>query len=323
MSDDSEMPSIGDCRDGDVLVCMGDDRPDQWAGWLEELVDEFNSLREVATAHDLACWPAPGCNDLGDWSDFCTELGVNLSRQFWEGSMVSGQFVMGWVKKSAVGAARKRGHSLVKKLRRNLVAELKARGIQELKGLQVLDEVISRTQYDRDALLEEVSNLQASLAKAKAEASHLQGSLNAVKEDAGRVAGLSRFVLGVVRGGQDVLIHGPLLRWSDGTILGLTKRGSVVLPNHSPHWPVLQELRGIGHPVVEVSEVTILGGWLSGPVYLQGSGDLSGWDDAWTDRRQLKRKFEVADPSKAQMLELVRNYLGGVGSGGLAGSLGH
>jgi hypothetical protein len=64
---------------------------------------------------------------------------------------------------------------LVKKRRRNLVAELKARGIQELKGLQDLDEVISRTQYDHDALLEEVSNLQASLATAKAEASHLQG----------------------------------------------------------------------------------------------------------------------------------------------------
>lgn len=314
MSDDSEIPSIGDCRDGDVLVCMGDDRPDQWAGWLEELVDEFNSLREVATAHDLACRPAPACNDLGDWSDFCTELGVNLSRQFWEGSMVSGHFVMGWVKKSEVSATRKRGHSLVKKFRRNLVAELKARRIQELKGLQDLDEVISMSQYDRDALVEEINNLKASLATAKAETAHLQGSLNAVKEDAGRVAGLSRFVLGVIRGGHDVLIHGPLLRWSDGTILALTKRGSVALPNHSPHWSVLQEMRSLGHPVVEVSEVTVLGGWLSGPVYLQGSGNLSGWDDAWTDRRQLKRKFEVADPAKAQMLELVGKYLSGGGS---------
>ena len=314
MSDDSEIPSIGDCRDGDVLVCMGDDRPDQWAGWLEELVDEFNSLREIATAHDLACRPAPASNDLRDWSDFCTELGVNLSRQFWEGSMVSGHFVMGWVKKSEVSATRKRGHSLVKKLRRNLVAELKARRIQELKGLQDLDEVISMSQYDRDALVEEVNNLKASLATAKAETAHLQGSLNAVKEDAGRVAGLSRFVLGVIRGGHDVLIHGPLLRWSDGTILALTKRGSVPLPNHSPHWSVLQEMRSLGHPVVEVSEVTVLGGWLSGPVYLQGSGDLSGWDDAWTDRRQLKRKFEAADPSKAQMLDLVGKYLSGVSS---------
>jgi len=64
---------------------------------------------------------------------------------------------------------------LAKRLRRNLVAELKALGIQKLKGLQDLDEVISRTLYDRDALLEEVSNLQASLATAKAMAFHLQG----------------------------------------------------------------------------------------------------------------------------------------------------
>jgi hypothetical protein len=79
------------------------------------------------------------------------------------------------------------------------------------------------------------------------------------------------------------------------------------------HWLVLQELRSLGHPVVEVSEVTILGGWLSGPVYLQGSGELSGWDDAWNDHREMNRKFEVADLSKAQLLVLVKEYLGRAG----------
>jgi hypothetical protein len=77
---------------------------------------------------------------------------------------------------------------------------------------------------------------------------------------------------------------------------------------------VLQELRSLGHPVVEVSEVTILGGWLSGPIYLQGSGELSGWDDAWGDHRKMNRKFEIADPSKAQMLVLVKEYLGRAGA---------
>ena len=314
MSDDADIPSIGDCRDGEILVCMGDYVPDQWAGWLEKLVHDFNYLREVATGQDLLCRVEPQGDDLGDWSDFCAVVGVSLTRQFWEGSMVSGYLVMGWVKKSEVSSARKRGHSLVKKLRRNLVAELKARRIQELKGIRDLEEVISRTQYDRDALLEEVGNLKVSLAKAKTEVSHLQSSLDAAKEDAIRLDGLSRFVLGVVQGGQDVLVHGPLLRWSDGTILALTKRGSVSLPTHSPHWSVLQELRSLGYPVVEVSEVTILGRWLSGPVYLKGSVDLAGWDDVWNDRSQLKRKFDVADPSKAEILDLVGKYLGGVGS---------
>jgi hypothetical protein len=77
---------------------------------------------------------------------------------------------------------------------------------------------------------------------------------------------------------------------------------------------VLQELRSLGHPVVEVSEVTILGGWLSGPIYLQGSGELSGWDDAWNDDRKMNRKFEIADLSKAQMLVLVKEYLGRAGA---------
>jgi hypothetical protein len=312
MSDDVDIPSIGTSREGAVLVCMGDDQPDQWAGWLEELVDEFNCLRDSATAHGLSLRVRSQGQDFGDWSDFCDAVGVNLKRQFWEGSLVSGQFVMGWVKETRVSSAKKRGESVVQKLRANLVADLKARRIEELKGIEDLDELISKVQNDRDALLEEVNNLKGSLASTEAQVAHLQAALKVAKEDAYRVARLGQFVLGVIRGGKGVLVDGPLLRWSDGTILALTKRGKVSLPDDSPHWLALQELRELGHPVVEVCEVTILGGWLSGPVYLHGSEGLSGWDDAWKDNRQLKRKFAVSasDHSKAQMLDTVVEYLG-------------
>ena len=314
MSDEADIPSIGDCRDGKVLVCMGDDQPDQWVGWLEELVDEFNVLRDAATAHGLLCRIDSQSLELGDWSGFCEEVGVELKREFWEGTLVSGHFVMGWLEKKKIGTARRRGGSLLKKLHRNLVVQLKAERIEELKGLKDLDELISRTENDREALLEEVGSLKSSLASSQAEASQLQGALTAVKADVDRVDGLNRFLLGVIRGGDGIFVHGPLLRWSDGTILALTKRGRVALPTHSPHWSVLQELRSLGHPVVEFSEVTILGGWLSGPIYLQGSGELSGWDDAWNDHRKMNRKFEIADPSKAQMLVLVKEYLGRAGA---------
>ena len=313
MSDEDDIPSIGDCCDGKVLVCMGDDQPDQWAGWLEELVDEFNLLRDAATAHGLLCRIDSQSLELGDWSGFCEEVGVDLKREFWEGSLVSGHFVMGWVEKKKIGAARRRGGSLLKKLHRNLVLQLKAEKIEELKGLKDLDELISRTDNDRQALLEEVGSLTRSLAGAKAESSQFQGALTTVKADVVRVNGLNGFLLGIIRGGDGIFVHGPLLRWSDGTILALTKRGRVALPNHSPHRLVIQELRSLGHPVVEVSEVTILGGWLSGPIYLQGSGELSGWDDAWNDHRKMNRKFEVADLSKAQLLVLVKEYLGRAG----------
>ncbi len=313
MSDEDDIPSIGDCRDGKVLVCMGDDQPDQWAGWLEELVDDFNLLRDAARAHGLLCRIDSQSLELGDWSGFCEEVGVDLKREFWEGSLVSGQFVMGWVEKQKIGTARRRGGSLLKKLHRNLVLQLKAEKIEELKGLKDLDELISRTENHREALLEEVESLKSSLASAQAETSQLQGVLTAVKADVDRVNGLNGFLLGIIRGGDGIFVHGPLLRWSDGTILALTKRGRVALPTHSPHWSVLQELRSLGHPVVEVSEVTILGGWLSGPIYLQGSGELSGWDDAWNDHRKMNRKFEIADPSKAQLLALVMEYLGRAG----------
>jgi hypothetical protein len=313
MSDEDDIPSIGDCCDGKVLVCMGDDQPDQWAGWLEELVDEFNLLRDAATAHGLLCRIDSQSLELGDWSGFCEEVGVDLNQEFWEGSLVSGQFVMGWVEKKKIGTARRRGGSLLKKLHSSLVLQLKAKRIEELKSFKGLEELISRTDNDRQALLEEVGSLTRSLAGAKAESSQFQGALTTVKADVVRVNGLNGFLLGIIRGGDGIFVHGPLLRWSDGTILALTKRGRVALPNHSPHWLVIQELRSLGHPVVEVSEVTILGGWLSGPIYLQGSGELSGWDDAWNDHRKMNRKFEVADLSKAQLLVLVKEYLGRAG----------
>lgn len=151
MINEADIPSIGDCRDGKVLVCMGDDQPDQWVGWLEELVDEFNVLRDAATAHGLLCRIDSQSLELGDWSGFCEEVGVELKREFWEGTLVSGHFVMGWLEKKKIGTARRRGGSLLKKLHRNLVVQLKAERIEELKGLKDLDELISRTENDREA----------------------------------------------------------------------------------------------------------------------------------------------------------------------------
>ncbi len=161
MSDEDDIPSIGDCCDGKVLVCIGDDEPDQWDDWLEELVDEFNSLRDAATAQGLLCRVGPKCLELGGWSDFCEEVGVDLNQEFWEGSLVSGQFVMGWVEKKKIGTARRRGGSLLKKLQSSLVLQLKAKRIEELKSFKDLEELISRTENDREALLEEVESLKS------------------------------------------------------------------------------------------------------------------------------------------------------------------
>ena len=309
MSDELNIPYIGECRDGCVLVCMGDDKPDQWDGWLQKLVQYFNYLSEVAVANGLSCRVKPRGRPLKGWADFCDLLGVCISHDFWEGSMISGHFVTGWIGKKELRFARRSGRALIKQIERNLLDQLRALRIKELKEINDLDTLVLRTQNDREALLVKITSLERSVDLAKAETSRLRAAALALEAARARTESTLRFVTSVVRGASEITRNGPLLRWSDGTIYAITKRGSVGLPEKSPYWSAIQELRSMGYTVIEVTEMTVTGGPSTRPIEAHGAEDETGWDNVWNSPQKTPRKFEVADPSYVQGIETVSLHL--------------
>jgi hypothetical protein len=53
-------------------------------------------------------------------------------------------------------------------------------------------------------------------------------------------------------------------------------------------------LEAAGYPVVRVDEKTVLGGWMRGPIYREGTSHTSEWASVWSDRERKGRVFVVA-----------------------------
>ena len=105
------------------------------------------------------------------------------------------------------------------------------------------------------------------------------------------------------------LIAGPLVLWDDGVVYALISRGKVTLPDDSSPAFLLKALQQSGHPTVEVSEMTVIGGWTSGPIYRKGSVRISGWINVWHDVEQNReRVFVVADPDKLAVVRDIHEH---------------
>jgi hypothetical protein len=72
-----------------VLVCHGDDRPDQFADWLKTLVADFESLFSIACEFGIDLDPQDGSAPIVDVMDFCQRLGIEFRSNMWEGSLIS------------------------------------------------------------------------------------------------------------------------------------------------------------------------------------------------------------------------------------------
>jgi len=309
MSDEEEFPSVGDRRQGQVLVCMGDDRPDQWDSWLEPLVDEFEALKATATEHGLEFHMGSQLGELEGWQDFCEALGISVSTKFWEGSMNSGQFVMGWIKLGKVRGAQKAGKEILKQLGKSLLEQLREKRIGELGRIKDLNLLIERTCDDRGALLSENAKLKSDLEAAQKTKTKLLEALAEAKENDTSELTLDcmRIATAVLNGDRVILIAGPLVLWSDGIVYGFTSRGGVLLPPESAPWLLLKELQRVGHPLVEVGENTQVRGFLN-PRLLAGTAHISGWINLWRQIESCERVFLVANPEQLAVVRQIHEH---------------
>ena len=84
IDDDNERdyPNIGGRRDGRILVCMGDDRPDEWISWLRPLVSEFEKLADIAEEHELDLDAGSEYGKVEDWGSFVVSWALALIKSF-------------------------------------------------------------------------------------------------------------------------------------------------------------------------------------------------------------------------------------------------
>ncbi len=311
MSEEAEFPSIGDLRHGRVLVCKGDDQPDEWEDWLKSLVDEFERLVSTASQHDLEVHTESHPHKLKGWRDFCEAVGVDVRTQFWEGSMISGHFAMGWIKAGDIRGAKKTGEAMLKQIRQNLLNQLREFRFKELNEIKDLDALIERTLDDRASLLAEIGRLKVAVtdtqdtmtALKQAVAEAKMNDTSALDFDCLRLAGA------VLNRERVRLLAGPLVLWDDGLVYAFTSRGGVPLPDDSSPAVLLKQLQRSGHPTVAVGEMTVIGGWLSGPQYRKGTSHIAGWGNVWREVEQAReRQFLVTDPGQLPTVRAIHEH---------------
>jgi hypothetical protein len=99
-----DYPEVEARRRGQILVCHGDDSPDQWIDWLEPIQSRFKELHELSEEYGFALDAGEGLGRLGSGGEFLELIGVDVWSNPWEGSLISGVYRFGWIKAGTVRA---------------------------------------------------------------------------------------------------------------------------------------------------------------------------------------------------------------------------
>lgn len=139
---DEDYPQLGDRRRGQVLVCHGDDVPEEFADWLEPLKTEFLVLQELSSEFDFEL-KADGYGSLHTVTDFCQAIGVHFTSNQWDGSLISGIYYFGWLPAGTLREARKKAKDLLRRLRPLAEEQVRAKILQDLGRIRDLDRLIA------------------------------------------------------------------------------------------------------------------------------------------------------------------------------------
>lgn len=182
-------------------------------------------------------------------------------------------------------------------LKSHTAVAVKAAVIRELEGIKDLGEFLDRTADDRHAQRSQIAKLSADLNGAECVAREAKDKLQKAQEaDTSQIdRACLEMALALLNKEKRRIVAGPLALWDDGLIYALVSWGGVSIPEDSSPALLVSELERAGHRVVRVSDQTVIGGWLSGPIYSRGPANISGWANAWSRRERQARTF-VTDP---------------------------
>ena len=303
--------NIGCHRKGRILVCHGDDEPDEFAAWLQPLVRDFQEISSIADEWDVPLRPRDGSSPINDVTDFCERIGIDFDSNMWEGSMISGIYRIGWIPRGTARRTSVEGRKLLQALRKDTEVAVRAAVLRQLEGIKDLDELLDRTANDGPALRRKIANLSDALNEAQCAAREANEKLQMAQE-----AGSSQIdraclelALALLSKERRRVIAGPLALWDDGVIYAICSWGGVSIPEGASPAVLLSGVEEAGRRVVRVRDQTVIGGGLSGPIYSRGPDNISGWINVWSRREKRERTFVVDPPEFSEQVKQIHEAL--------------
>jgi len=242
---------------------------------------------------------------LEGWQDFCEALGVSFDNDFWEGSITSGHYYLGWLPVGTLRRAKTTARALLKTAERSALKNIKTERLKVLEEIDNLEAFLERTEDDRGSLLETIEVLKRENSDLTERNAGLTKELARQVEKA-RLSDSSTFDLEILQFACDVFTGrpapfraGPLVCWTDGSVYAIVRKGRGDLPAGCSAALLITRLEATGIQVHRLQDNQVVGGWLSGPVYRHGSPHASQWTDVWIETSPRKRTFVADDPAVA------------------------
>ncbi len=300
---EEKIPQLGRCVDGRMLVMTGDEVPEEMVPWLEQMLEQFESLQQEAEI--LSCeipWH--------DASDFFEEIGIEIERSDIESAYGLGRFLTGWIDKGQTSTVRMAARRVLRLLGRRVAAERRAYvrdKVRQIRArLAAVDEAGELVGWElthrseAEKLRQEISRLRKEQEAARSKIRELEAAAIDSRARAGRLAA---FLKSRTADRNIVRACGPFLA-AGSTLFVLTDIGGGGGPGGTVYGRAIELLRGAGCAMDEVKEATVTGTHWRGRSYRTIGGSEGQWERAWQrGRQEPPRTYLCSSASQQQELE--------------------
>lgn len=298
-----EYPEIGDRKTGQTLVAMGDDFPDQWISWLDDLVGEYGEVVSLFESVNICVEGLDLSDSSSSRMEFAEALGVEFSSTFWEGDHISGHFQMGWIPTKEIPKAKKAGKLLLKQRMESIRSKLIKDIISNLNHLD-LEALVARVASDPIKLKAEIDYLKKDAKLAEDNRINMLSLIEQRANDVSAAALASQecitLALSMQNATETPIVAGPIALWR-GEIFSICSQGGVV-PPASPYDDLIGCLRSSCRTIIEVHDETIAArSPFSGRVTLiKGSSQIAYWRNIWLMKTPHMRILNADTQEKSQ-----------------------
>lgn len=309
--EEDEAPSIGDVRGGYVLVCHGDDSPTEWIEWLEPLVKKAGELISLAEEYGIPIKLSKKESQISSVFDLLHLIGINIDSKPWTGSLISGIYRYGWIKKGEIRQSKSNAKKIVDQIEAFINPKIRDAILCEFKNIENLDEFLERTTPDPNQLLRTIKSQKITLAELRKKIGILEEDLKKRQQDKLPLFSIKLLELAslIVNQAPARLIVGPFALWDDSNLYLLRSIGKSTLPDGPQINSILQIANEAKRKIVEVHEETLIGRWISGPVYRSLGNDLNDWVEAWKCDKKFNRKFQTHEKEYIETISEIANFL--------------
>ncbi|MET0008710.1 MAG: hypothetical protein ABW124_05335 [Candidatus Thiodiazotropha sp. 6PLUC9] len=301
MTDYDDYPEIGDERDGRILLCHGDDQPEELIGWLEPIWKDFSQLQNLSWDFNLQLRSKKHRKNIDSFDDLFSLAGIETESGFWEGSLVSGHYIWCWVDVNKEEDAIAKLNDILSTLSESIKSKIKSKAIKELKEIDDLDEFIDRITVS--------SGSDQRLKKLQDENERLSNELTK-KHEINIELSCIEILSALFTKSFKRVVAGPIVLWEDGNVFVITSIGGVEIPTGTSVSLLYETLKEADYPFIAAEECASIRSPHTGRrCYHKVSSGLSGWEKVWYQKKITGRVFKSDTPENTEKVNSIYKIL--------------